>query len=137
MIRDMGPKKFLTVDLVDCLRLLSNEDLSQTKWTLTNLECIGRGSSQLEKWQETGVEVLGLDLLHVAAETQQVIDGTFVGRRDNRVWIVIVAWDSYCYDVLTTDPHLLENVRARFWRVTELSMDSYTRWVAEESGAQG
>src|SRR5688500_7430948 len=87
--------RFLAVDLLDILRL-GGSDARDSEWELSAVESVGAAADEMHRLADGKDRVPGRDLLRLAADVSQVIDGVFAGYRngEERPWIIIRAVDS-------------------------------------------
>jgi hypothetical protein len=119
----------LAVDLRHLLDLLAQRSL-QVSWTISpvklfyptlnsfeeNFEATGPGGEQLEVLAAGRSTVSGIILSGLANTTRQVIWGEFkaVVNPLEAAWVTIRAIDSTFYEVIATDPAVLDKVRSAF-----------------------
>ena len=114
----------LAFDLADLLQL-SKHVLSST-WVCKHVECMGELASDLHGLSDSGLPVNGSELLRLASNVYQVIDGDFVATLpcEQYPWLIIRAIDSSEYVVATNDDDFLEKVRERFKDVRDSPDDA-------------
>src|SRR5262245_42218011 len=106
-IRD-ATEHHVTVDVVHILRLAGTLGLASS-WRCTHVECVGTAADRLHSASDDGRLLSGAELLAIASEVDQVIDGDFVARRhpSSSPWLVVRAIDSSEFVVITDDDDLL------------------------------
>jgi hypothetical protein len=121
-IWDLHERGYLAFDLRDLMRLLAPRSLAAL-WTVVcpenseveALEATGEGGVELERLAKKGAQITGTELAAIAERTNQVIWGEFVGSLpSNEQWIVIRAFDSTFYEIITADDAVLDTLQATF-----------------------
>ena len=122
-IRDVS-EHHVTVDLAQLLRLTGAVGLASS-WRCSNVECVGSAADRLHSASDDGRMLSGADLLAIATELDQVVDGDFVARRQPAEfpWLAIRAIDSSEYVVITEDDDLLTRIRETFNEVSDSPED--------------
>ena len=121
-IRDMHERGFLAVDLQHILDLFPERAI-QSRWRASDVWATGqKGDDAAQKLEMLGdgtTFIAGDHFSWVAHRLVQVIDGEFSAfdRVSNSPWIVIRAVDASCYEVFSTEPAVLDRVRATFKEV--------------------
>lgn len=107
--------------LRDLLELLGNEAVN-SNWTMIGVEANGDSAGELHRLCDSSASVPGDELLIMADNLIQVVDGTFraFGAIGKQPWIVIRAVDGGAYDVETDSDRVLQAVRQRFSNVQDL-----------------
>lgn len=128
-IRDHDERGRLVFDLIDILKSLGDE-ATRLRWSVRNAEVTGHRAEELHRLSDLGIEVGGPEVLKLASEVTQTIDGEFIGRLEvsHDPEIVIRAVDSSYFDVLFHDPRILQMLRRRFRSVSELKEWPSSRW---------
>lgn len=123
IITDATEDNFLAVNLLDILRLIEPLVLN-SQWKISGLECFGSAADSLHEIADNKVKVTGKQLLDLAANITQVIDGVFVGYYQNTYnpWVIIRAVDSFAYQVQSEDFDLLVRISKHFKNVVELPL---------------
>jgi hypothetical protein len=125
-IRDLDGN-CLAFDLAELLETLG-ERARASEWACRVEECIARPTSSraddLEEAFQRKARLEGADLLRLARETSQVIDGVFTAfwPGEDRAWLELAAVDSSFWEVHAADPGDLAPFRARFHDVKDLSL---------------
>lgn len=121
-ISDDDGRKTLAFDLRDLLRLVGDDAISYY-WEINHVECLGVGAQLMHDASDSDLWVPGSQLLLMAQDVYQIIDGDFKGYRAEvspEPWIVFRAIDSSYYDVLSDNLSLLEFIRQQFHHVVEI-----------------
>jgi len=129
-VRDCTEQGFLAFDLADLLALLG-ESARTSRWRCSVEECITaeHGRPYLEDAYNKPDALTGTEMLRLARETHQVIDGTFEAFRhgENTPWIKLVAFDSTYWEVFARDSFELSPFESHF-RKTEPIDERDVRW---------
>lgn len=115
--------RLLSFDLVDILRLFVDE-LPRSAWKVSEVEAIGSGSNKLMRIAESGRFISGEELLSIAEDLVQVIDGDFRGLIDGNFWIRILAIDSTEFSVISPHQSVIEKIQSRFSDVRKSPLDA-------------
>lgn len=111
---DVDDRHVLSVDLAPLLRLAGQKALD-SRWWCSDVDCAGRGAAKL---RAIGLcpPTSGTDLLALAEDVDQVIDGEFIATRPpgNEPWLIIRAIDSTEYVVVTDDDDLVRLIRTKY-----------------------
>ena len=125
-IHDLTDEHVLAFDLSDLLEALG-PDAKLSAWTCSVGECIPRDGARtdLEGAYDARVRLAGPELLALAAETLQIVDGVFEAFRpgERRPWIRLEAIDSSYWEAVAPDAADLVSLRARFREVEEIEED--------------
>ena len=115
-IRDLT-EGFLAFDLIDLLEILGDSVVASS-WRCSVEECISADNARpnLEDAYNAGERLAGMELLALARETRQVIDGTFEAFHpgEDAAWITLSAVDSSYWEVFTADWFQLSRFEAHF-----------------------
>jgi len=113
-IHDCHRRGYLAFDLKDILRALG-QDAKERVWRVEQLECTGEATPELEQIEAASTAVTGEELLALAERTNQIIEGTFLGRltSENRDSLRIHAVDSTLWEVFG-DERCLSHIRDSF-----------------------
>jgi hypothetical protein len=82
-----------------------------------HLDATGDGADQLERLAKSHERIGGAELIALAKGVCQIIWGEFRAyddRLSNAPWVIIRAIDSSFYEVTTSDPRLIADIRAAF-----------------------
>ncbi len=111
----------LSFDLHDILSAMEDFILSR-RWIISGVECTGPSAEAMHSASDGGISLSGEELMKMAAEVTQVIDGKFRGfHRTNSVSdIIIRAVDSSFFEVHSGDPKPLDRLRSRFHKIIEV-----------------
>lgn len=115
-IREMDENGGLVIDLRDVLALLGTAATS-SRWTIEGVEATGTSAAErLERLSDAAATVSGNELMQIASEVSQIVDGKFSAFEDNSdsPWIVIAAVDSSAYDVITSRSDVLDTIKNAF-----------------------
>lgn len=111
----------LAFDLKELLDAVGASALS-SEWKCSIAELISIESVEsLESAYENAPRISGPKIRDLAAQTRQVIDGTFEAYRSEeyRPWLILRAVDSTYWEVLSDDPAVLASVRKAFREVED------------------
>lgn len=124
-ISNLDNRGHLAFDLRHILELIEL-DAHRSRWTVRNLECVGSSAGELHRVADAGTLLDGAQLLALSRGVNQVIDGEFAGffSGQDDPWIRIRAVDSSFWDIFTDRDDILDRVRSRFQRVTDLPATS-------------
>ena len=123
-IRDMHERGFLAVDLQHILDLFGARTI-QSLWRASEVWATGQetgeAAQELEALADGQPFIAGEHLSRLAHRIVQVIDGEFSAfeRSSDSPWIIIRAVDSSFYEVFSTEPAVLDRVRASFRKVSD------------------
>jgi hypothetical protein len=121
-ILDRDERGAVAVELRELLQLVGPA-ASESDWELKDVECVG-GSAAVDchRLSNSGQRISGDQLIRLAAEVDQFIDGQFEAYRKNatKPWLIIRAVDSSAYDVESEDPRLLQRIQEAFRNVAEI-----------------
>jgi len=128
-IHDSTPNDVLSFDLADLLRI-AGPSVRESTWRCHAVEAIGPQADLLHAASDNGRSLSGDELIDIATEVTQIIDGDFVAERSNEgaPWLVIRAVDSTVYVVITNDHALIERIRAKFRDVRDSPEDAEAAW---------
>jgi hypothetical protein len=116
------------INLIDVLGIFRDR-VASSSWAIAGVEALGADSAtQLNAYSDEEATIDGEELLRLASEVTQVIDGNFTGFQiaQDDPWIIIYAVDSSSYDVLTDEQAVLEAIRSRFNDVTDIPCDGHS-----------
>jgi hypothetical protein len=119
-ISDKDANGVLAFDLRDLLNLVRCE-AEDMHWTVSELECSGSRSAELQELAERGARISGRELIALAADIEQVVDGEFCAYEKGHAkpTLIFRAIDSSAWDVTAEHEHLLEAFRGHFTSVSE------------------
>ena len=119
-ISDKSTMGVLTFDLRDLLNLVRSEAIGMS-WAVSDVECSGARSAELQELAERGVHISGRELVALANEIDQVVDGEFRAYEEGQSTPTLVfrAVDSSAWDVAAECEHLLDVFRGHFASVFE------------------
>jgi hypothetical protein len=111
----------LTVSLEGVLDALG-ELVDGLRWRISNAWCMGENAEEFERLSSARAAVDTTQLQALARSVHQIIDGDFSGSGDGDLAprIVIRAVDSSCFDVESDDERILERMRRRYVKVTDM-----------------
>jgi hypothetical protein len=110
------------VDLRQILALAGERALASRRLS-SDVEAIGQEAADvLEQASQKRKALDGKELFQLLHEVWQVVDGDFEAfdADMDRPWLIVRAVDSTCFDVITGDPTLLEQLTTRFRNVVRL-----------------
>jgi len=121
-IQDTRPGGGLSFGLADILKVIGEPALC-SGWRCLNLRYIGPKDETWDEFFEKRRRLSGQEFFHFVARIGQVIDGEFIAKKhgSNRAWLVIKAVDSGWFEVWSSKPKVLEEMKSRFVKVTPLS----------------
>jgi hypothetical protein len=113
-IWDLDERGVLAIDLVDVLEL-AGPDAIASLWQCNRVEAIGVAAVRMHAISD-GPLIRGKDLLAMARDVHQVVDGEFTAVRmvGNDPWLIVRAVDSTQYAVVTDSDDLLVRLRSTF-----------------------
>lgn len=116
---------FLSFDLKDILPL-AGERAAASQWRCRFVECLGESAEELHAISDAGRIISGGELLRIASDLLQVIDGQFEAYSDANAepWLVVKAIDSSSFEVWSDGPDVLARVRDNFGEVSDLPPDA-------------
>ena len=114
-ISEFDERGILSIDLRDLLRELGG-DVERSTWTVEGVEAFGPGADALERVSDEASALVGSELIRLASEIDQIVDGKFHAFKDGdaRPWVVIAAVDSAAYDVTSEDSQVLSTLKQAF-----------------------
>ena len=125
-IHDLTDEHVLAFDLADLLAALG-KDAELSAWKCSVGECIAQDGARpdLEDAYSSPVRLSGPELLALASETLQVIDGVFEAFRpgERQPWIRLEAIDSSYWEVFASSAADLVPLRDRFREVEGIEQD--------------
>ncbi len=120
---------FLTFDLRDILAEMGSRAVDAC-WEISDvasygeeLDATGDGAGRLESLAISTTRIAGAELIELAKNISQVIWGEFRAydeRRADTPWAIIRAIDSSFYEVSSSDPSVIGQIRATFADVRSL-----------------
>ena len=112
--------KFLSFDLRDILAVLGDKVLT-SYWHCSDVECLGEGAAAMHVLSDEGGIVTGRELVRIASEVYQTIDGKFEAFETGAEtpWLVIDVVDSSWFDVLSCDVATIDRLRTHFRQIAE------------------
>ena len=124
-IHDMNESgHVLAVDLQHMLDLFGERAI-QSRWRASEVWATGRemgeAAVELERLADGQTFIAGEHLSRIAHDLVQVIDGEFSAFESGSdlPWLIIRAVDSSLYEVFSTEPAVLDRVRASFQKVSD------------------
>jgi hypothetical protein len=125
-IHDLTDEHVLAFDLADLLETLGKE-AELSAWTCSVGECLAQDGARTELEDAYGARprLAGAEILALAAETLQVVDGVFEAFRpgERQPWLRLEAIDSTYWEVFAPDAADLAALRARFREVEPIEED--------------
>ena len=125
-IHDRTEEQELAFDLADLLEGLGKQ-AELSAWRCSVGECIARDGARpdLEVAYNAPVRLSGSELLALAAQTLQVVDGVFEAFRpgERHAWIKLEAIDSTYWEVFAAAEEDLACLRRRFAEVESIEED--------------
>ena len=112
---------WLSFGLADVLEVIG-ESVLGSDWRCLNLRYIGpKGETWYELFEKRR-RFSGPQLIEFVAGIGQVIDGEFIAKKhgSNKAWLIIKAVDSGWFEVWSTKPKVLEEMKNRFAKVSSL-----------------
>jgi len=126
-IHDLTDEHVLAFDLADLLEGLGKE-AELSSWKCSVGECISKDDARpdLEDAYNSPVRLSGPEILALASETLQVVDGVFEAFRpgERRPWIKLEAVDSTYWEVFAAKAADLSSLRLRFSEVESIEEDA-------------
>jgi hypothetical protein len=123
-IHDENRQGVLAFDLADLLELLGDAARTST-WRCSVYEYISIETARayLQDAYNTPKVLTGTELLALAGETRQVIDGVFEAFHcgENIPWIKLEAFDSSYWEVVSPDPAELSRFESHFRDVERIA----------------
>jgi hypothetical protein len=125
-IHDRTDDDVLAFDLSDLLEALGKE-AELSAWKCSVGECIPKdgGRPDLEDAYNAATRLSGAEILALAGETLQIVDGAFEAYRrgERQPWIVLEAIDSTYWEVFAATADDLSPLRRRFSEVEDIEED--------------
>jgi hypothetical protein len=125
-IHDSTDEQVLAFDLADLLEALGKA-AELSSWKCSVGECIAQHDARadLEDAFSAASRLSGPEILDLAAESLQVIDGVFEAFRpgEKRPWIKLEAVDGTYWEVFAAAAAELESLRRRFTEVEDIEED--------------
>jgi hypothetical protein len=125
-IHDSTDEQVLAFDLADLLEAVGKPAELST-WKCSVGECIAQHDARpdLEGAYSSVVGLSGPEILDLAAETLQVVDGVFEAFRpgEKRSWLKLEAVDGTYWEVFAATAADLESLRVRFSEVEAIEED--------------
>jgi hypothetical protein len=122
-IHDRSEEHVLAFDLEDLLGALG-EDAERSEWRCSIGECIPKDGARpdLEDAYGSGIRLPGSQLLALASETLQIVDGVFEAFRpgERRLWLKLEAIDTTYWEVFAAEAADLAAFRRRFTEVEDI-----------------
>lgn len=113
----------LSFDIKDVLEVIGQHAL-EAFWTAgpveahnESLDAFGTNEAHLETLARSGRRVSGYELRQIAEGIRQTIWGQFNGYENETAvtpWIIVIAVDSTWFEVHSTDPAVLNSLKATF-----------------------
>lgn len=119
-ISDADARGVLSFDLRDVLGLVPQSE-TDSAWEVSGAEAVGPSARDLHDASDAEVRLSHRRLCEIAAGLKQTLGGEFRSFRagEPEPWLVVRAVDSSVFDVISSDPALIELVRRRFEHVRE------------------
>ena len=120
--RSGGGSSFLSFDLRDILAAVG-EPVFASRWRCRDLCYTAVRDGRFDEFREARRKFTGEEMVQFAGSIHQTIDGRFEARGGGaakRPWLVILAVDSSWFEVWSSKREVLERVRARFEKVSDL-----------------
>lgn len=117
-----GGGSFLSFDLRDILAAVGEPVLS-SRWRCRDLWYIAERDGKFNEFREARQKLTGEEMIRFAGSIHQTIDGRFEARGGGaakRPWLIILAVDSSWFEVWSSKRKVLERVRRRFEKVSDL-----------------
>jgi hypothetical protein len=117
---------FLDFDLRDILAVIG-EPVKQSKWLCYDLWYTAQRNGTFNEFSEARLKFSGDELIQFASETHQTIDGRFEAKTEGAVkkpWLVIIADDSSWFEVWSSKPKIIEQLKEHFQVVNDIPMKS-------------
>ena len=113
----------LAVDLQHILDLFGERAIL-SRWHASEVWATGKetgeAAQELENLADGQTFISGEHLNRMSHNLVQVIDGEFPAfENDNSPWLIIRAVDSSFYEVFSTEPAILDRIRASFRKVSD------------------
>ena len=113
---------WLSFGLADVLKVIGEPALC-SEWRCLNLRYIGPKDETWDELLEKRRRFSGQEFFDFAARIGQIIDGEFIAKKhgSNKAWLIIKAVDSGWFEVWSSKPKVLEEMKSKFIKVTPLS----------------
>lgn len=125
-IHDLTDEHVLAFDLAEILESLGKQ-AELSRWKCNVGECIAHDGARpdLEDAYNAPAGISGPEILVLASETLQVVDGVFEAFRpgERQPWIRLEAVDSSYWEVFAASPADLSPLRLRFAEVESIEED--------------
>jgi hypothetical protein len=99
------------------------EPVKQSKWYCYELHYTARKEGVFNEFHEPRLKFSGDELIGFASEIHQTIDGRFVAKGEGvakKPWLVIIADDSSWFEVWSSKPKIIEQIKQHFQVVSDL-----------------
>ena len=112
---------WLSFGLSDILDVIGEPALS-SEWRCLNLCYITMRDGTFHECRERHRKLSGKEFIAFAANVHQTIDGEFIGKTSgsNKAWLIIKAVDSSWFEVWSSKPKVLDELKGRFATVSSI-----------------
>lgn len=114
-ISDYDDQGVLAIDLRHILTAIG-EQATECRWLVDGVEAFGPDAERLHKISGNQTALTGEELIGIANEVDQIIDGKFTAFQagSNIPWLIVSAVDSSAYDITTNDLEPLRKLLNQF-----------------------
>ena len=119
----LAGRRARSFDLKDILGVVG-EDVLESRWRCRDLWLLASLDEQPESRRIDRLKASGDELMKLAAQTHQTIDGRFEARGEGAVkrpWLVIVAFDGAWFEVWSSKCWAIEKLKAHFASTAEIA----------------
>ena len=125
---------WLSFGLADVVKVIGEPALC-SEWRCLNLRYIAAKDEICDEFFEKRRKFSGQEFVDFAARVGQVIDGEFIAKKhgSNKAWLIIKVVDSGWFEVWSSKPKVLEEMKRRFVKVSMLSSGGVEHALAADS----
>ena len=125
---------WLSFGLSDILGVIGEPALT-SEWRCLNLWYIAVRDGTFDECRERSRKLSGKELVAFAASVHQTIDGEFIAKKQgsNKAWLIIKAVDSSWFEVWSSKPKVLEELKSKFAKVSSIPNAGVEQALAADS----
>lgn len=120
--KQSNSRKFLDFDLRDILAVIG-EPVNQSKWLCYDLCYIASRDGVFNEFRESRLKLSGEELIELASEIHQTIDGRFEAKTEGaakKPFVIIIAFDSSWFEVYSTKAPIINKLKNYFQSVSDI-----------------